>query len=148
MHRSWGDFMDNNEIYIDDNIDNCVFEDFFDVAEIQKLQDKVADALQIGTIITYPDGTPITAPSNFCDFCYKVIRKSELGLKNCMKSDAAFGKPNKGGPIISQCLSGGLLDGGVSIMVGDKHIANWLFGQVRDETIQFNEEISRKKRLN
>lgn len=128
-------------------LENSVFEDFFDVDEIQKLQDKVAYAFQIGTIITDIHGVPITRPSNFCNFCERVVRSSKKGLDNCMYSDAMLGKPHKGGAIIKQCLSAGLLDAGVSIMVGEKHIANWLFGQVRDETIRFDDETNRKKAL-
>src|SRR5512138_429018 len=32
------------------------------------------------------------------------------------------------------CLSGGLLDGAASILVGGHHVANWLIGQVLDES--------------
>ena len=39
------------------------------------------------------------------------------------------------GPVVQQCLSGGLWDAGASITVGGKHIANWLIGQVRNETL-------------
>lgn len=50
-----------------------------------------------------------------------------------MKSDAVIGSPNPTGPTtIQACLSGGLIDAGASIMVGDHHIANWLGGQVLD----------------
>ena len=37
-------------------------------------------------------------------------------------------------------MSSGLWDAGAGIVVGGKHIANWLIGQVRDET-QTGEEI-------
>ena len=36
--------------------------------------------------------------------------------------------------IRDRCLSGGLWDAGASITVGGRHIANWLIGQVRDQT--------------
>jgi len=36
--------------------------------------------------------------------------------------------------VIQPCLSGGLWDAGASITVGGTHVANWLIGQVRDET--------------
>ncbi|KJR45618.1 two component, sigma54 specific, transcriptional regulator, Fis family [Desulfosporosinus sp. I2] len=58
-----------------------------------------------------------------------------------------IGSPNKEGPKIQRCLSGGLLDGGASIIVGGKHIANWLIGQVLDEhyelkdLVQYADEI-------
>ncbi len=110
------------------------FRDLFDIDEIQRLQDAFALATHVASIITEPDGTPITKPSSFCHLCMNIIRKTEKGLANCMKSDAALGRPNPDGPIIQPCLSGGLWDGGASIRVGDTHVANWLIGQVRDET--------------
>ncbi|GAK54309.1 methyl-accepting chemotaxis sensory transducer [Candidatus Moduliflexus flocculans] len=113
---------------------NISFKDLFDIQEIQQLQDAFALATHVASIITEPDGTPITQPSNFCHLCINIIRKTEKGLANCMKSDAELGRPNPDGPTIQPCLSGGLWDGGASIRVGDAHIANWLIGQVRDET--------------
>ncbi len=109
------------------------FKDLFNLVEIQKIQDSFADATGVASIITYPNGTPITNPSNFCRLCIDVIRKTEIGLKNCFKSDAEIGRRNDSGPNIQPCLSCGLWDAGASITVGGKHIANWLIGQVRNE---------------
>jgi len=109
------------------------FVDLFDLEEIQKLQDSFALATGVASIITAPDGTPITKPSNFCRLCNDVIRKTDKGLKNCMHSDAVIGQPNPQGPTIQPCLSGGLWDGGASIKVDNVHIANWLIGQVRND---------------
>ena len=109
------------------------FVDIFNLDDIQRIQDLFADATGVASIITQPDGTPITRPSNFCRLCNEIIRKTDVGLKNCFKSDAEIGRPNCSGPIIQPCLSGGLWDAGASIIVGGKHIANWLIGQVRNE---------------
>lgn len=110
------------------------FEELFNVEEIQKIQDAFAEATGVASIITDTKGLPITRPSNFCRLC-KTIRGTEKGRLNCYRSDAALGLMNPGGPIIQPCLSGGLYDGGASIQAGDQHIANWLIGQVRDESI-------------
>lgn len=110
------------------------FSDLFDMAEIQRLQDQFAQAFGVASIITYPDGQPITNPSNFCRLCIDIIRKTEKGLKNCMYSDSVLGIPNTDGPSIQPCLSGGLWDAGTSITLGGVHIANWLIGQVKDQT--------------
>jgi len=115
------------------------YSDIFSVDELQQIQDQFSNATGVASIITKPDGTPITKPSNFCRFCNIVIRGTEKGLANCIKSDAEIGKQNLNGPIIQPCLSGGLWDAGVSITVGGKHVANWLIGQVR------NEELDEKK---
>jgi len=77
-----------------------------------------------------------------------VIRTTEKGCANCAKSDAFYGQtshPNE--PMVHRCLSAGLWDGCIRIVVGGRHIANWMIGQVRDETqteeqaIQYAREI-------
>ncbi|MEI6388132.1 MAG: PAS domain S-box protein, partial [Spirochaetota bacterium] len=117
-----------------DASDAIAFTDLFSIREIQKIQDDFSTATGVASIITQVDGTPITSPSNFCRLCSEIVRKSEMGNANCMKSDAVLGKLNSTAPLIQNCLSGGLWDAGTSITVGGKHIANWLIGQVRDET--------------
>lgn len=118
------------------------FLNLFEIGHIQRIQDTFANSTNVASIITQPDGRPITKPSNFCRLCSDVIRKTPLGLANCMKSDAVVGSPNPGGPVIMPCLSGGLWDAGASIMAGDKHIANWLIGQVRNEKQDENKMLS------
>lgn len=115
------------------------FDQLFDINEVQKIQDAFSKATGVASIITDIDGTPITKPSGFSFFCNEIIRKTEKGSCNCMKSDAILGAPHSGGPRMQRCLSGGLLDGGTSIMVGSHHVANWLIGQILDEEIDINE---------
>src|SRR5664279_3360716 len=110
------------------------FEALFNLEEIQRIQDEFAAATGVASIITDPAGTPLTAPSNFTYLCSDIIRKTEQGCSNCFKSDAAIGRYHPEGPILQPCLSGGLWDAGASITVGGYHIANWLIGQVRNET--------------
>jgi two-component system sensor histidine kinase/response regulator len=117
------------------------FSDIFEINEIQHIQDLFSDATGVASIITHPDGTPITRPSNFCRLCNEIIRKTDLGLTNCFKSDAEIGRPNPAGPVIQPCLSGGLWDAGASIIVGGKHIANWLIGQVKNEELDLNQMV-------
>jgi len=117
-----------------DSAEGLELEDLFDMEDIQRLQDDFARATGVASIITRIDGSPITQPSNFCRLCEKIIRKTEQGFANCCKSDAALGKLSADGPMIQPCMSGGLWDAGAGISVGGKHIANWLIGQVRDET--------------
>lgn len=115
------------------------FYQLFDIAEVQKIQDAFSEATGVASIITEIDGTPITAPSGFSYLCNQIIRKTDKGLANCMKSDAVLGSPDPHGPRMQKCLSGGLLDGGTSIMVGNHHVANWLIGQVLDEKADISE---------
>lgn len=111
------------------------FVDIFDISEIQHMQDLFADAHGVASLITDIEGNPITRPSNFTNFCAKIIRNTEIGCANCFKSDAALGRYNPNTANVQQCLSGSLWDAGASITVGGKHIANWLIGQVRNEDI-------------
>jgi len=108
-------------------------EDLFDLEELQAIQDSFAEATGVASIITDADGKPVTRPSNFCELCQDIIRKSELGLANCMRSDACLGTLGDSGPRVQPCLSGGLWDGGASIHVGGHHVGNWLVGQVLEE---------------
>ena len=117
-----------------ENTSDIRFQDLFDLEEIQKIQDAFAAATGVASIITTPRGEPLTRPSNFCQLCQNIIRKTEKGLANCYHSDAVLGRMNPDGPIMQPCLSGGLWDGGASIQIGERHIANWLIGQVLDES--------------
>ena len=126
------------------NIDNYRFEDLFNIEDIQKLADAMSKTFEIGVVFTAPDGQPITTPSNFCDFCINVVRKTEKGLQNCYHSDKVLGRVHPEGTVIAPCLSAGLLDAGTSIVVGDKHIASCLMGQVMIEGLLDDEERNRK----
>jgi len=109
------------------------FSDLFNLQDIQDIQDHFAEMAGVASIITYPDGTPITKPSRFCRLCKDIIRTTEKGLKNCCYSDSVIGKYNPQGPVMQLCLSGGLWDAGASISIDGNHIANWLIGQVKNE---------------
>lgn len=108
------------------------FSDIFNIEDIQRIQDAFASATNVASLILQPDGAPITRPSNFCRMC-DIIRNTDKGAANCRCSDTVIGKHNPDGPIVQPCLSGGLWDAGASITVGDRHIASWLVGQVRNE---------------
>ncbi|WP_319522873.1 PAS domain S-box protein [uncultured Desulfosarcina sp.] len=123
-----------------EDVESIAFENLFNLSDIQQIQDLFADAFGVAALITHPDGTPITKPSNFAALCSQFIRNTEKGSKNCKFSDAMVGRHNPAGPNIQPCLSAGLCDAGASITVGGRHIANWLIGQVRNE-IQEEEDI-------
>jgi PAS domain S-box-containing protein len=113
-----------------DNQEEIRFQDLFNLKDIQEIQDLFAEANGVASIITRPDGTPITQPSNFCRLC-TLIRNTREGEDNCYKSNSQW--QNSEGQSIRKCLSGGLWEAGASIRIGGKHIANWLIGQVRDQ---------------
>ncbi len=116
-----------------DSAEGIVFEDMFDLDDLQRIQDLFAETCGVAALITRPDGTPITRPSNFCRLCRDIVRRTAKGEANCNHSDAMIGRYNPAGPTISTCLSAGLCNAGASITVGGRHVANWLIGQVRNE---------------
>lgn len=120
------------------DLSDITFDVLFDIEEMQKIQDDFANATGVASLITTPEGIPITKPSNFTCFCRDIVRNSPKGFENCCHSDSIIGTGYKQNPKVQKCLSGGLWDAGASIHVGGKHIANWLVGQVRDESC--NEE--------
>jgi PAS domain S-box-containing protein len=119
-----------------DSSESISFEALFNLADIQRLQDLYAEAFGVAALMTRPDGTPITQPSNFTDFCGNIVRKTPKGVERCYHSDAEIGRHNPNGPNIGACLSAGLCNAGASITVGGHHVANWLIGQVRNEGIK------------
>jgi PAS domain S-box-containing protein len=113
---------------------NLELGDLFNIDELQKIQDAFAQATGVASIITDTQGSPITRPSNFCRLCQHIIRSTEKGLCNCYHSDMVLGRMRTNGAAMQRCLSGSLWDAGASISIGDYHIANWLVGQILDES--------------
>lgn len=127
-----------------EGIEKYEFEDLFDLDEIQRLTDAISMALEVGIVIVSPTGVPITKPSNFCNFCMNVVRKTPIGSKNCEYSDSVLGKRSDK-PIVSRCLSAGLMDAGVSIVINGKHLASWMIGQVMIEKEEMSEAEQRER---
>ncbi|HAH23733.1 MAG TPA: hypothetical protein DCL77_08245 [Prolixibacteraceae bacterium] len=109
---------------------NNKFSDLFDLEEIQRLQDLFAEVNSVASIITYPDGSPVTRPSNFTRFCNEIIRLNDQDCLNCFKSGSENSHLDQGAKI-QLCPHSGLLNSCIEIRVGGKHIANWILGQVR-----------------
>ncbi len=118
------------------------FKDLFDIEEIQKLQDLLSSSLGVASIITDTNGMPITKPSNFSRLCRDIIRKTEKGVARCINSNACFSVSTPGESIVGNCHSAGLMDGGTTIFVGNRKIANWMLGQVIDESFDTEKIIN------
>ncbi|GAB7080624.1 PocR ligand-binding domain-containing protein [Megalodesulfovibrio paquesii] len=116
-------------------VGEIAIEELFRLEDLQRLQDEFSRATGVASLITRPDGTPITRPSNFCKFCIEIVRNSPKGRQNCKVSDSLLGRASTEGPRIQRCLSGGLWDAGAGITVGGLHIGNWLIGQARDDSL-------------
>lgn len=111
--------------------DEICFEDLFDLSKFQHLQDLFSETFGVYALLTRPDNTPITQPSNLTEFC-EIVRCKPKALERCIRFDALLGRHHPAGPHLLPCQSAGLLGAGVSITVGGRHVANWRIGQVRD----------------
>ena len=107
--------------------------DYIDIEFLQEFQDFFAQTMGVASIAVDEVG-PITKPSNFTDFCIKYTRESAEGYKRCNTCDIKWGKlaASSGKPVIYKCHTG-LTDFAVPIMVGRKHVASILGGQVLTE---------------
>ncbi|MBN2167433.1 MAG: PocR ligand-binding domain-containing protein [Marinilabiliaceae bacterium] len=122
--------------------------DLIRLDNLQQIQDAFAQATGVASVITNPEGIPITKPSNFTSVC-KLVRSSEKGLKNCMMSDKQIGI--KTGllrkPGYEKCKSCGFIDAAAPIIVGNQQIAIWMIGQANlggvteDDLVDYAKDI-------
>ncbi len=134
------ELINRNIEQIDKNPDSEVFNDIqvgtvFSLEDLQRKQDLFSDATGVASIITYPDGTPITRPSNFTRIFSDFLFKSDKVQDNKYHS---FSIPGIGDSTIyrnQECVQDGLLYTSAIISVGEKPLAIWLIGQVRTEVM-------------
>ena len=90
------------------NMADIKLQDIIDLKFLQDFQDSFADALGVASITVDINGTPVTTPSNFTDFCMKYTRGSKTGLGRCMECDKMGGEESAktGKPAIYQCHAG------------------------------------------
>ncbi|MDQ7836519.1 MAG: ABC transporter substrate binding protein [Humidesulfovibrio sp.] len=115
------------------------FTDLFDLGDIQAVQDAFAQAVGVASLITAPDGTPLTRPSNPSGLCL-LLQNSINGSKACeAATQDLIGLEAQPGPHI--CPSSGLYTGVAPIRDGNRdadhpegHIlAHWFICQARPE---------------
>ncbi|MDF1567117.1 MAG: PocR ligand-binding domain-containing protein [Spirochaetaceae bacterium] len=116
------------------------FLQMFDLDSIQRIQDSFSNAVGVASIMTHPDGRPITKPSNFCRLC-SLIRKTEAGLSYCIRCNA-YSSSSDNGPFVHRCSSGLLLGGGVSLHARGSRIASWVICQVKDRDSNPEESLA------
>ena len=104
--------------------------DLIELEDLQKMQDLFAKMTGVASIIADPAGKPITKPSNFCEVC-TLVRATPKGERRCVISDGILGQKAREAmqPTSQKCLSCGFVDASAPIVVGGKHVANWLIGQ-------------------
>ncbi len=98
--------------------------------DLQRIQDAFADACNVTSMITDVEGNPITRLSYGCKIC-NLIRSTEKGAENCRKSNNEVGNNSHElmKPTSAACYGIGFINASAPIIVGGRHIANWLIGQ-------------------
>ena len=106
-------------------------QDIFDMDFIQKLQDGFARAVGMTAVTVDLDGTPVTHPTDWTDFCMKYTRGCPKGKARCEKCDAENGAKaaREGRPQVYECHAG-LMDFAAPIMLNGKQVGSILGGQV------------------
>lgn len=120
--------------------------DLFQAEEIQRVQDALAKSSNVASIITAPDGTPLTRPSNVSERFTTLVHGSGAIGRSRVFSYAALRPSDTDGPVIQVCPVTGLLYAGARILVGESHIANWIVGQVRDEDMEAEQLLAYAER--
>jgi len=95
------------------------FTDLIELEDTQALQDAFALATGVVSVLTTPEGTPLTRPSNFAAPCAMLCRDDDGAPHPC-----ALTLPSALRPLVP-----GLLRGEAPIMAGDKLLAVWLIFQ-------------------
>ena len=107
------------------------WEQVVETSRLQEIQDRFAKTMRVGSIITTVDGSPITRPSHFSDFCL-AMRTLPLNKVSCFRSDATGGaRAVKAGRVVLYRCPHGLLDMACPIIVENKQVGVLLCGQVR-----------------
>ena len=108
--------------------------DLIDLETLQMIQDAFSDMTGLAAITTDLEGVPLTAGSNFTDFCMEYIRKSESGCKYCEQCDkfGAEGTHKKGASSIYYCHAG-LMDFAAPIVLNGEMVGCFIGGQVLTE---------------
>ena len=115
--------------------------DLIPLETLQKLQDGFADSYNIPSSIIRQDGSPITNPSRFTEFC-KFVRTSKKGLANCEKFDTDLMKvlSEKRKPYIRKgCTLKNIITGHAPIIIEGKHVASLSIGQFVEDDFDFEE---------
>jgi len=120
----------------------------FDLGQLQRMQDAFSFATGISSLITTPEGQPITKVSLSNNVCLKV-RSTNEGQRMCMESSKLLGEEARTAqaPVSRPCLSCGFIDAAAPIVVDGQHLGNWLIGQVRPDDLDVNRLLNYTRSL-
>ena len=113
--------------------------DLIDVETLQKIQDGFSNMTGMASLTTDADGAPVTAGSNFSDFCMKYTRTSDVGCARCEQCDKWGAKAAlKKGESIAYFCHAGLVDFAAPIMADGRMVGCFIGGQVLTEPPDFD----------
>jgi PAS domain S-box-containing protein len=128
--------------------ENLTLDEVVNIDDLQNLQNKFSEATDISSVIIDLDGRTLTRVSGFNPVC-RLIGETEKGRCLCDRSDKVRNdlarKTRR--PFYHRCLSCGFVDASVPIFINDRHVANWLIGQVnaagieRDDMAKFARKV-------
>ena len=111
----------------------------------QELQESMSLSLGLAALVAYPDGRPLTEPSNLCPFC-AMLNSNPEGLARCAASrEASARAAAAAGEEFLQTCHAGLVHLAVPLKVAGETVAVILCGSVTLRPLA-NEEVTRLAR--
>lgn len=123
--------------------------DLVEKNKLEQILKAFTDVTKVASIITEVDGKPITEQHNFTSLCKNYSRSTPQGCQKCYESDSFGGHATQRMKkcVIYNCRNAGLLDCGAPIIVGGRHLANFMFGQVLEKKIPTEDAIKRARAI-
>nr|WP_051307073.1 PAS domain S-box protein [Desulfomicrobium escambiense] len=121
--------------------------DLFQAEEIQRVQDAFALASNVASVISAPDGTPLTSPGNLSEPFTTLVHGRNAVEAGHVFPATALRTSAADGLAVYVCPLTDLLYAAMPIIVGERHVANWVIGQVRDEDTNGEQAIALAGRI-
>ena len=104
--------------------------DVIDIKLLQTFQDNFATGMNIASISADKNGSPVTNPSGFTNFCMDLTRSTKIGAQRCELCDKSGGEESArtGKPSVYTCHAG-LVDFAAPILVDGYQIGSIIGGQ-------------------
>ena len=116
--------------------------DLIEIDILQKMQESFSSMTGVASMITNPEGKPVTRQTHFCKFCSELTRNSKLGGKLCEKCESyAAREALQTGKTVAYYCHAGLMDFTAPITIHGQIIGCFAGGQVlpkppREEAIK------------
>lgn len=130
------------------DINSLNVKDVIDINMLQKFQDNFAQSMGIASVTVDKNGTPVTKPSSYTNFCMNFIQSTKKGQDACAASHHRGGEEaaRTGKPYVYTCQAG-LIDFAAPIMIEGVHIGTILGGQILSSTPDEGEFTKRAREL-